>query len=123
MPSADCEPDQADTECEREERDRPCEDVEAFGGRCRQNFLAVLMTIESNYLSAGLALVDHSVDVMAHRYRKTASRHVAVGDRQTAAALAGQTLRNLRIRWFFRSARFTCNVPSVRHNKNESCSH
>src|SRR5260221_3180179 len=107
MPSADCEHHQAATECERDERHRPCQNVEAFSGRCGQNFLAVLMTIESDYLRASLALVDHAIDFAAHRHRKSAGRHIAVRDRQTASTLAGQTFRDLRIRWLFSCKRFT----------------
>jgi hypothetical protein len=65
------------------------------------------MPIERDYLRASLALADHSVDLATGRNRKAAGRHIAVSDRQTAAALAGQTLGNLRIRWSFRGECFT----------------
>src|SRR5271170_5397206 len=107
MPSSYRDDHQAAAECERDERYRPCQDVEAFGGRCGQNFLAVLMPIEGDNLRASLALTNHAVDVVAHRNREAAGRHIAVGDRQTAAALAGQTLRNLCVSWSFRCERFT----------------
>ena len=79
-------------EFDREKRHHPRQQVEAFGSGRGEHFLAVFFAIERDDRGTVHPFVDQGGDFLAHRHRKAAGRHVAIGDGQTASALAGQPL-------------------------------
>ena len=106
MPAPDGEHDQRASGSQRHERHRPREDIETLSSGRGQNFLAVLAAKVGDNFSSAHPMREHRVDLFAHRHREFAIRMVAVGDGETASALARERLGDFLLTGFGSGGRY-----------------